>query len=99
MAYDAKLNENAKAIAAIASNMGKLFPAGSGVEASRSKPSIWDEKNKAQFDKDIANFQAASLQLVAAVSGGKPGEIGAALKNAGGTCGACHKEFRKPKKK
>jgi len=99
MAYDAKLNDNARAIAAIAGNMGKLFPEGSGVESSRAKPEIWDPKNKEKFEMNILNLQKASINLVVAVESGQQSEIGAALKEAGGACGACHKQFRKPKKK
>ncbi len=95
--YTEALNENAKAIAELASNMGKWFPEGSGVEASRSKPDIWDPANKDKFAQDIVNLQEASLGLVIAVQSGDQAKIGAALKETGGTCGACHKQFRKPK--
>ncbi|MFC4270512.1 hypothetical protein GQF03_02035 [Sneathiella chungangensis] len=95
MSYSDSLNDNAMQIAEIAANMGKLFPEGSGVEASRAKPEIWTEKDA--FQKDIENLQAAATQLVAAVKTGDQAMIGAALKETGGTCGACHKQFRKPK--
>ena len=94
--YSDALNDNAKQIAAIAANMGKLFPEGSGVEASRAKPEIWTEQDK--FQMDIEALQAAATQLVAAVKTGDQAMMGAALKETGGTCGACHKQFRKPKK-
>ena len=97
MAYSEALNANAKAVAEIASNMPALFPAGSGVEESRAKPEIWEDQYKDAFQKDIKNLQAASEQLVAAVETGDPAKIGAALKATGGTCGGCHKQFRKPK--
>lgn len=95
MSYSDSLNDNAMQIAEIAANMGKLFPEGSGVEASRAKPEIWTEKDA--FQKGIENLQAAATQLVAAVKTGDQAMIGAALKETGGTCGACHKQFRKPK--
>ncbi|MDF2368903.1 cytochrome c [Sneathiella sp.] len=95
MSYSDSLNDNAAEIAEIASNMPKLFPEGSGVEASRAKPEIWTET--AAFQEDIDNFQAAATQLVAAVKTGDQAMIGAALKETGGTCGGCHKQFRKPK--
>jgi len=93
--YGPSLNDNAKGIAEIAANMAKLFPEGSGVEEARSKPEIWVDKDA--FQKDIENFQAASTQLVVAVQSGDQAMMGAALKQTGGTCGACHKQFRKPK--
>ncbi|WP_373085363.1 cytochrome c [Sneathiella sp.] len=95
--YSDELNKNAQTVAAIAADLPKLFPEGSGVEASRSKPEIWEEKYKADFQKDIEDLQAASNQLVAAVQSGDKAEIGAALKMTGGACGGCHKQFRKPK--
>lgn len=95
--YSEALNDNAKEIAEIAANMANLFPEGSGVEASRAKPEIWDAQYAAEFQQDIEAFQAASAQLVTAVQSGDVEMIGAALKETGGTCGGCHKQFRKPK--
>lgn len=95
MAYSDSLNDNAKDIAEIAANMPKFFPEGSGVEASRAKPEIWTQPD--EFQKDIEDFQAAATQLVVAVKSGDQAMIGAALKETGGTCGGCHKQFRKPK--
>lgn len=95
VAYSDSLNDNASQIAEIAANMPKLFPEGSGVEASRAKPEIWEEKDA--FQKKIEDLQAAATQLVVAVQTGDQAMIGAALKETGGTCGACHKQFRKPK--
>ncbi|WP_339634947.1 cytochrome c [uncultured Sneathiella sp.] len=95
--YTEALIDNAKEISAIAANMAKLFPEGSGVEASRAKPEIWDAQYAADFQEDIDALQAASTQLVVAVESGDVAMIGAALKETGGTCGGCHKQFRKPK--
>lgn len=95
MAYSDSLNDNAEEIAGIAANMPKFFPEGSGVEASRAKPEIWTQPD--EFQKDIEDFQAAATQLVVAVKSGDQAMIGAALKETGGTCGGCHKQFRKPK--
>ncbi len=97
VAYSDALIGNAKEVAAIADNLASLFPEGSGVEASRAKPEIWSAEHKAEFDADIARLQAASDQLVVAVESGNADAIGAALKETGGACGTCHKQFRKPK--
>jgi cytochrome c556 len=97
VAYTDALNQNAKSIAELSANMSKWFPAGSGVEKSRSKPDIWDEANKGKFAKAIEDLQAASLQLIVAVQTGDQAKIGGALKATGATCGGCHKPFRKPK--
>jgi cytochrome c556 len=101
MAYSEALNDNAKAVAEIASGLDKLFPEGSGlpeVATSRAKPDIWEAQYKEAFQKNIANLQAANTQLVAAVQSGDQAAIGAALKATGGTCGGCHKQFRTPEK-
>lgn len=95
VSYSDSLNDNAAEIAAIAANMPKLFPEGSGVESSRAKPEIWTEQDA--FQSDIEDLQSAAIELVAAVKTGDQAMIGAALKKTGGTCGACHKQFRKPK--
>jgi|TARA_R110002094_G_scaffold6586_9_gene15741 cytochrome c556 len=97
VAYSDALIGNAKEVAAIAANMDTLFPEGSGVEESRAKPEIWNAEYKDAFEKDIAEFKAASDKLVVAVEGGDAATIGAALKETGASCGACHKQFRKPK--
>lgn len=96
-AYTTALNGNAEAIVNLARDMPTWFPEGSGIEAARSKPEIWDPAYKDAFQQDIVDLQTASLALEAAVETGDQAQIGAALKAAGGTCGACHKQFRKPK--
>lgn len=94
--YSDALVGNAKEIASIADNLANLFPEGSGVEASRAKPEIWSADHKEAFAKEITTFQAAAKELVTAAETGSADAIGAALKQAGGSCASCHKEFRKP---
>ncbi len=96
-AYSPALNENAKRINEIAKMMTDLFPEGSDLESGkdRAKPEIWSKR--AEFEAAAMDFEKASAALVAAVSSGDQGEIGAALGGTGKTCGGCHKPFREPK--
>jgi cytochrome c556 len=94
-AYSPALNDNAKRINEIAKMMPDLFPAGSDTDKDRAKPEIWS--NGAEFSAAAMDFEKASAALVAAVSTGDQGKIGAALGGTGKTCGGCHKPFREPK--
>ena len=88
---------NANALEQISKRLMTLFPEGSTSDESRAKPEIW--ANWADFQQKVAAFQTAVPDLVAAAKSGDKAKIGAAVKAVGGTCGACHKSYRKPKKK
>jgi cytochrome c556 len=94
MAYSPELNAKAARVDAIADALPDLFPEGSGGPKTRSKDEIWSDK--AGFTKALAEFKAATTNLVAAVETGDQGKIGAALGATGKTCGGCHKPFRAP---
>lgn len=60
-----------------------------------SQPAIWQE-----WDKYIAaadKMGEASAAVVAAVESGDDADLMAAMKDLGGSCGGCHKPYRKPK--
>lgn len=94
MAYSPELNAKATRIDEIADALPDLFPVGTGGPKTRAKDEIWSDK--AGFTKALAEFKAASTNLVAAVETGDQGKIGAALGATGKTCGGCHKPFRTP---
>ena len=71
----------------------QLFPAGSGTGETGALPVIWE--NTAKFQQVLADFQAATPQLMTAAESGDAGQIGAALGAVGKTCGGCHETFRK----
>jgi cytochrome c556 len=71
----------------------QLFPAGSGAGKTGALSVIWE--NTAKFQQVLADFQAATPQLMAAAESGDAAQIGAALGAVGKTCGGCHETFRK----
>lgn len=86
----------AQAMLAYAKRIESLFPEGSGEGDTRALPAIWSDWDG--FQKAAANHVAAVEQLVAAATSGDASAVGAQLKATGGTCGACHKEYRAEKK-
>lgn len=60
-----------------------------------SKPEIWQEWEK--YVAAAKKMTDASGALVKAAEGGDAAAIGVAMKAVGGSCGGCHKPYRKPK--
>lgn len=85
----------AEKIAATMHKVTALFPKGSDVGETDAKPEIWQDW--AKFEKAAADAAAAAEKLAAVAKTDDPFATGDALKALGGTCGACHKPFRKPK--
>lgn len=78
-----------------AEGMANWFPEGSGPESgieTDALPKIWE--TRADFDQKISDFQAAAAQLATVAQGGDPAAIGAAFGATGGTCKACHDDYR-----
>lgn len=76
--------------------MADWFPAGTGPDDgvdTDALAAIWE--NKADFLEKESNFQAALVELSAAADGGNVAAIGEAFKKTGGTCKACHDDYRK----
>ncbi len=71
-----------------------IFPKGSGGDKTGAKDNIWTEGVK--FQASVKAFQTAALNISKA--SGDKAAFGAAFKALGGSCGGCHKPFRKPKK-
>ncbi|RJG56277.1 cytochrome c [Sphingobium terrigena] len=85
----------AQTIAATARDQSRLFPAGSGPTAgvpTDALPNIWTDR--ATFDGQMAKLVAESGKLVGIVNGGNADAIRAQAKATGGTCAACHRQFR-----
>lgn len=85
-----------QAMLAYAKRIPDLFPEGSGTGDTRALPAIWS--NWSGFEEASANHVAAVEKLVATAESGDASALGDQLKATGGTCGACHKEFRAEKK-
>jgi cytochrome c556 len=86
---------HAKAIAAIGTIMGDLFPADSAKGETTAKPEIWSKPD--DFRKAVVAFAAASTKLGAA-AGSDLNAVKAAFGGVGKSCGGCHKPFRVKKK-
>lgn len=76
-------------------NLGHLYTPGTSsddVEGSRALPKIWEDFGGVQAKG--ADYVAAAMEMQAAAGLGKA-DMGAALGKLGGTCKACHDEYRK----
>lgn len=90
----AMINTRAKAMAADGPQIVSWFPAGSGKSAGKTeaKDTIWSDP--AGFATAARNFTAAAQGLVTASASGDAAATGAALQRLGGTCKACHDNYR-----
>ncbi|WP_298289919.1 cytochrome c [Novosphingobium sp.] len=91
----AKMAGAAKTIAAMARAQVPLFPKGTGPGAgvkTDALPAIWTDR--ATFDGHAKKLIAEADKLVKVSGTGNAAAIGAQFKAVGGTCGACHKQFR-----
>ncbi|HQS68670.1 MAG: cytochrome C [Novosphingobium sp. 28-62-57] len=91
----AKMAGAAKTIAAMARAQVPLFPKGTGPGAgvkTDALPAIWTDR--ATFDGHAKKLIAEADKLVMVSGTGNAAAIGAQFKAVGGTCGACHKQFR-----
>nr|WP_295889073.1 cytochrome c [uncultured Devosia sp.] len=69
-----------------------LFPEGSIVGDSKALPAIWE--NWDAFVAIVDAGKAAATSGIAAAEAGDAAAYAAALQTLGGTCGACHQQFR-----
>ena len=87
----------ANAIQAIAnSGMGSLYlpgtDKGKGWEETHAKPAIWTEKEK--LGKIAGDFNREANEMAKVAATGDAAAVGAQLGKLGGTCKACHDDFR-----
>ena len=87
------LVKHAQGLANGASELDRLFPAGSNVEGSEALPLIWEDPEA--FSTAIAELVTATDKLVEAAQGGDQTVIGEAFREVGGSCRGCHDKFRK----
>jgi cytochrome c556 len=74
-------------------HMGNSYPPGSDQGETKAKPEIWQNFDKV---KDLAkNTREAASKLVEVSKGGDKEATMVAFKQLGGTCKACHDDFRK----
>ncbi|MDJ0386503.1 cytochrome c [Roseomonas sp. E05] len=69
-----------------------LFPPGSDKGDTHARPEVWS--NRAGFEAAATRMVAAATKLNQVATAGDAGATATAFREAGGTCGACHREFR-----
>lgn len=85
----------AQTLAMTAREQPRLFPAGSGPAAgvaTDALPNIWTERPA--FDAQMSRLIAESGKLLATANAGNIDAIRVQAKATGGTCAACHRQFR-----
>lgn len=92
--FDAKVAaENADIVATMSRLPFSAFAEGSDKGApTRAKPEIW--KDQAKFKEGAEKLQAEVTKLDAAARAGNLDQIKAAVGAVGGSCKACHDNFR-----
>ena len=75
-----------------AMDVSRGFSPGSEKGTTRAKPAIWE--NQDDFAAKMADLRDASVALQQAVAGGDRAAIAAAIESTGGTCKACHDEYK-----
>lgn len=86
---------HARALAANAMLTLNAFKQQTADVKTDAKPEIW--KEWAEYEKYSKALQTETAKLAEVAAGGNMAEMGAQMKKVGEACGACHKEFRKPK--
>lgn len=90
--YKNALADNARALHALTLHIEDAFPQGSLNDDSAAKPEIWEKWD--EFQAAAQKSREASTAMVAAAESGDDGQIGAAFKALGDSCGGCHRPFR-----
>ena len=92
--FDAKVAaENIELVAALNRMQFSAFVEGTDKGNTRAKPEIWSQKEK--WAAAVAKSQGDVAKLVAAGKTGNIDQIKAAVGAVGGSCKACHDDFRK----
>ncbi|MFB9970797.1 c-type cytochrome [Pseudoroseomonas cervicalis] len=88
----APLAARAQAMAGFFQTLPGLFPPGSDQGDTRARPTVWSDR--AGFETASANMVAALGKLQQAAASGDAGATATAFREAGATCGACHRAYR-----
>ncbi|HLO75036.1 MAG TPA: cytochrome c [Magnetospirillum sp.] len=84
---------DAESIVAAFQHMGDAYPEGSDKGETKAKANIWTDR--AKFQEAGKKSYGAAVALVEATKAGDQAKSVEAFKALGGTCKACHEEFRK----
>jgi cytochrome c556 len=80
------------ALSLSAKEIPALFPPGSDKGDTKALPAIWSDS--AGFAKAAAALGTAADKLTAAAKADDKTAFAEAIKEVGGACGACHKDYR-----
>ena len=87
------LTDGAKGIVSWSKAIPGLFPVGTETgHNTKAKPEIWSDN--ANFQKAAENLTTAADKLVTLAEADDKAGFAAQFKEMGGTCGACHRQFR-----
>ena len=89
--YDTIINQ-AKGISAWAQKIPSHFPEGSDIGETKARAEIWFDFD--DFEAHAKSNQSAAEALIAAVESRDQDTIMASFKNLGGTCKACHTNYK-----
>ncbi len=93
-----QISYHVNALGDLFSELDSLFPDGSDFGKTNAKSEIWDEPEK--FSKTVQKSRQAFQTFKAAAASGDLKTTGKALKAFGkGSCGLCHKTYKKKPKK
>jgi cytochrome c556 len=89
----AEFARRAERVAQLSLMTDEAFPPGSDKGATTdAKPEIWT--NRADFDAKMEDFRREAAALAAAAKGGDEAAIKAQFAKTGGTCKACHDQYK-----
>lgn len=87
----------AAAIAGWGKAIPTMFPPGTDTPESDALPTVWSDR--AGFETAAANMSAAARTLADLGKAGDTAGFATQFGALGKTCGACHKDYRKPEEK
>jgi cytochrome c556 len=93
VAPEGDLQVHAQSLAALTTNIPRLFPEGSDFGETEALPAIWDDR--AKFEEAAEAAKTATSAFAEAVAGGDMETIAAAHREVGKSCKGCHESFRK----
>ena len=92
-----QLIEHARAVQALSKDIAKLFPPGSKAGRTRARGEVWE--NRPDFEQAANDAELAANEFAVSVTIGDADAYKTKFKDLAGTCKACHKDFRKKKKR
>ena len=92
--YSDHLDMHMKSLEALLGRVGELFPKGSDFGETKAKDAVWDNPEKFKQSVDKAQEAFATFKAVVA-KGDNRASLDAFKQFGKGSCGNCHKSFKK----